>query len=339
MALSILNPTFVTGYNQAYGGIPSVPSPTSTAAEAVGGNLANLPGLTGLAEQVNKFNIGQAAQPYIMGLPNYEQMVGQSSKNIGSLLAGQIPTDVLSQMSQAAAERGINIGSAGSDNVNAALMRALGLTSLDLMGRGETELTGAMARTPTAKLFDPSSMFVTPEQQQAAQMAANIYASAPIPQYAANEAINAARRGAQNAPGFPTQTTPIQTPTTARMSPTTFPTAAPTATATTGATPGYGRLEMSGLDMSEPVGEDSSTWNILASYGIDPSGWNREDAAYVLGIDPQDLDVGSPAVDPYGEGILGQDEYYGDVWGGSSTPADDAAWTQFEQDFWAEYGG
>ena len=169
------------GSNTAYGLVPQVPDPNASAAAAITGDLANLPSLESLAGQTNAFNTQQAINPYIANLPGYSQMVAQSSGNIGSLLQGQIPPDVLNLLSQQGAERGIATGLAGSPNANAATMRALGLTSLGLQQQGEGELTNAIGRTPVPQLFNTAQFMTTPGDEQAAQMQANIYAAAPNP--------------------------------------------------------------------------------------------------------------------------------------------------------------
>lgn len=179
-----------TGSGTPWGMVPQVPDPLSTANLAITGDIANLPSLTDLAGQVNQFNTGQAIAPYIANLPGYQSMVGQSSQNIGSLLRGEIPSDVMSLLAQQAAERGINTGLAGSPNANAAALRALGLTSLGLQQQGEGELTSAIGRTPVPQLFNVAQFLTTPGEEQAAQMAANIYAAAPDPQLQAQELMN-----------------------------------------------------------------------------------------------------------------------------------------------------
>jgi len=171
------------GQGGVWGGVPNVPDPTSTAGAAISGDIANLPALTELAGGINQFNTGQAVAPYIANLPGYQDMVKASSGNIEDLLAGKVPADVISIMQEQAAERGVGGGfGPDSPNTNAAYLRALGLTSLGEKQQGETELTNAIARTPTAPLFNVASFLNSPADEQAAQMYANLYASAPNPQ-------------------------------------------------------------------------------------------------------------------------------------------------------------
>lgn len=182
-------------YAGAYGGIPQVPSPQATQSAVLGGNLTNLPQAQQLASQVNTFNNQQAVAPYIANLPNYQNLLGQTSGNALALAQGQLPPDVVQAIQQQAAERGVMTGSPGSPNANAALLKALGLTSLQAQQTGLSQFGSLMGLTPTGPLFNPASMFVTPEQQQAAQAAANLYASAPIPAQKAAADLAALRSG------------------------------------------------------------------------------------------------------------------------------------------------
>lgn len=178
-------PGSATNYNPIYGGKPNVPNPTSTANAAISGNLGNWSGLYQLGSNINTANQNQLLQNLNLGLPNYNEMTQKASQNIGNELAGQVPQDVVNQIIQSAAERGIATGTTGSPNENTALLRALGLTSLNLQQQGNQDLSAAVARTPQAPLFNYSSMLTTPEEQQQAEMAANLYASAPNPMQSA----------------------------------------------------------------------------------------------------------------------------------------------------------
>lgn len=193
-------PGFLTGSTQggsgAYGAVPMVPNPITTAGSAITGNTANLAALYGLAKPTNTFNAEEAAAQVSQNLPGYKAMLGESSGNILSHLKGVVPDDVLKQLEQTAAERGISVGGgSGSPNSEAALLRALGLTSIGLQSQGEGELTNAIQRTPTAPLFNPASFFVSPQQQQEAASAASLYAAAPNPTEAAQASQAAVAAG------------------------------------------------------------------------------------------------------------------------------------------------
>lgn len=184
-----------TDYSPLYGGKPTVPSPTATAGQAISGNIGNLASIYQLAGSVNQLNEDQLLANLAKNIPGYSGLTATSSRNIQSNLSGQLPSDVVNLIAQQAAERGVATGTMGSPNANAAMLRALGLTSLDLQHTGEQELTQAIQRTPQAPLLDVSRLLVTPEQEQAAQMAASLYASAPTPQGAYQASLGAAAAG------------------------------------------------------------------------------------------------------------------------------------------------
>src|SRR5512143_966044 len=111
-------------WTAAYGGRPIVPSPGASAGAAIGTNLANLSQLYDIGANLNQFQAAQAAGQYAANLPDYSSMLAQSSRNIGSQLRGEVPADVVSQIMQGAAERGIATGQRGpSPNTNAAMLR------------------------------------------------------------------------------------------------------------------------------------------------------------------------------------------------------------------------
>ena len=112
------------------------------------------------AANINKFMANQALQQYNSNLPGYANAVGQRMENAQSMLQGELPQDVINQISQQSAERGISGGQAGGPNSNAAYLHALGLNSLNLMASGSSELSRSIADTPTSELFNPSSLWV-----------------------------------------------------------------------------------------------------------------------------------------------------------------------------------
>ncbi len=122
------------------------------------------PNLSSLTDMINQLNLKAQQTANAGRIPGGAGLEAQSSGNIGSLLSGNIPADVVRNLTQSAAERGIAMGSPGSDNSNSALLRSLGLTSLDLQGEGQKYLSAADARNPGAPIFDPTSQLLTPYQ-------------------------------------------------------------------------------------------------------------------------------------------------------------------------------
>lgn len=173
-----------------------MPNPVGTAGAALSGNIANLGQIYGLTGGLNASLAGQQRGQIAAGLPDYNQMVSQSSANILSQAQGRIPTDVVNQILQTAAEKGILSRGTNDAPVDmTSLIRTLGLTSLGLTNNAEQLLTGAIARTPQPQLVRPENFLVSPEQMQEAQYASNTMASAPIPALAGMAGYGAARQG------------------------------------------------------------------------------------------------------------------------------------------------
>lgn len=304
-----------------YGNIPQVPNPLQLSNQVYQGNLQNLGNLGQLGTGINTQIAQQAALPYQLNLPNYGAMTGKSSQNILSLLQGQVPQDVANQIAQMGAERGVATGSIGSPNSETALLRSLGLTSLGLQQQGESELTGAVARTPTGQQFNPASFLVSPQQQQEAQYLSNLYAAAPDPtQNALAQLQNSLlgygftnqrgyRQPSFQAPaGSPSSVAPV--PAGAGFGRGGVPNPAQTGgTAYASSTPytGMTQSDLDYLGLSDPVANPTSG----QFYG----GFNWMDTPYYgLGLGQSMAYPGDPNV--YG-GPAGQAPFYGGGWFGT----------------------
>lgn len=147
------------GYSSA---TPSVPNPAYQGASAPVTGM-DLGSLTSYINALNQIGSSAANAGRI---PQGTALEKASSKNISSELGGNVPPDVLRQMQQQGAERGVATGTGNSANNNAAYLQALGLTSLDMQQMGQKNLSAADARNPAAPLFDPSSQLISPYQAQ-----------------------------------------------------------------------------------------------------------------------------------------------------------------------------
>jgi hypothetical protein len=165
-------------YNPSYGGIPQVPNPTATQTGALRGNIGNLANIYGITGGIDTSGINTLATATQGAVPG-----------LTARLHGDLPPDVINLLQQQAAERGISTGTGfrGGD-----YLKALGLTSLGVSTDAAKELESEIGRAP---LIDPNRLLVTPEQQQEAQTAANIYGSAPIPSAAAGASLGNAQAG------------------------------------------------------------------------------------------------------------------------------------------------
>jgi hypothetical protein len=178
------NNNFVGGVlGDAYGTKYGIPNPVSTAGSAISGNLSNMYGISNLTTAADTAGAQGVQSEYMSNLPDYMGMLTTATNNASQELSGQVPSDVISELQTAAAERGVSGGQGpNSPNTNAAYLRALGLDSLGMQQQGMKDFNTLYQDTPTGPQFNPSSMMVTPEQQQAAQLAANQEAAAADPQ-------------------------------------------------------------------------------------------------------------------------------------------------------------
>lgn len=150
---------------------PEIVDWQSVLRDAIGTNISNLPMTFDLANQVNQFQTGQFLRGVSTLQPYYKQNQELIGRNAASFARGELPSDVVDSIGRAAAQRGfvngIGMGASGGGPGTALgglNLRNLGLTSLDLSKTG-TQM--AMAANQSAAsmlpaLFDPSSMFISP---------------------------------------------------------------------------------------------------------------------------------------------------------------------------------
>lgn len=191
------------------GYVPEVPDPAESMRRAIEGSQANLGGLYQLGGSLNRWMGEQAKAARELALPGSTDALSKALANVGYELAGQVSPETIANLTTLAAERGISVG-AGSPNANAALMRSLGLTTEGLKRLGLQDLAQTIGLAPVGKQFDPTSMLLTPADQQQWAYLANVLAASPNPedQLAYNEmmakmgleggALSAMPRGSQS---------------------------------------------------------------------------------------------------------------------------------------------
>lgn len=135
-------------------------------------------------------------------LPGYQDILSNIGNTLKSESAGQLPTDVVTQLSQLGAERGVATGSPGSPNSSATLLRSLGLTSLDLTGRAQQGFQGILPTLPGYNIANNPNFYVTPQQSYEAALQAAVFNAAPDPAAAANASLDAVRGGFGAGGGF-----------------------------------------------------------------------------------------------------------------------------------------
>lgn len=145
-----------TGFSPTYGGIPNLPPYTTDTTSMIGENPWA--------------QIGALA-PGALG--NTQAQVA----NIGQNLAGQVSAPDLAQFQQQSAERGVRTGQGGGPNTNAAYLRALGLTQMQLQALGQTQQNQFLSSFPLQR--QQTGTQTTDLSGARAQ-----YGAAPIPAYA-----------------------------------------------------------------------------------------------------------------------------------------------------------
>ena len=165
-----------------FGQVPGVANPIVSASQAVGGNRGNLTNIANLTYGADTIGAAGAKIPFENNLPGYDNLVSTASGNTQSELNGQLPQDVINQITQQAAERGVATGQGvNSDNTNAEMLRSLGLTSLNLQQTGQSDLSRLIGETPTGPQYNPANDFVSPDQEQAALQGVQNAMAAPNP--------------------------------------------------------------------------------------------------------------------------------------------------------------
>lgn len=180
------------GWDPAYGGRVSVPDPLATAKKAIAGNTENWALIQPLADKINTYNLGQVTDQYRQGIPGYDELVKQSSDNISKALKGDL--DYASLRNDAAA-LGIGSGTTGSGFMDVNMLKQTERERQARQAYGEQALSGAVARMPRTPLYDPASMFLTPDQMQDALAAQYRYTAAPDPKAAYENALKYADKG------------------------------------------------------------------------------------------------------------------------------------------------
>jgi hypothetical protein len=159
--------------SNALAGKPSIPAWNTIdlgqqQTKAISENTASLPGLENLATQSNTFSLQQLQSMLTSIIPGYSDITAGVSKDISSMVSGQIPTDVSNQVQDNAAAKSLTGGFGGSGLSGNLTARDLGLTSLNLMGEGISSAESwlsTVSSIASPQMFNMSSMFVTPQQQ------------------------------------------------------------------------------------------------------------------------------------------------------------------------------
>lgn len=131
---------------------------------ALAANQNILPQAQALAGDVNQFNQDQLESLYGQALPGYDRIKQQVSDNISSMTRGELPDDVVNEIYRRSSSQAYAGGFGGTPLGRNLTSRDLGLTSLDLMGRGQDSAQKWLSTT-VAPQMDVTSMFISPMQR------------------------------------------------------------------------------------------------------------------------------------------------------------------------------
>jgi hypothetical protein len=191
-----------TGGQSAYGTVPQPVAPAAAPAAAIGSNLGNLAQLYQLAQGAGAASGAGGSANLNAALPGAGAAQQTALGVVNNDLAGALAPDVVNNIEQIAAERGVSTGAPGSPNTNAALLKDIGLTSQGLQQTGLQDLNALTAAAPTGPQFNPASQFLNPEEALGQENYNSQLESAPNPQAAAMANLTALNRGASGGGGW-----------------------------------------------------------------------------------------------------------------------------------------
>lgn len=128
-------------------------------------NLRNAPGAFQLADLANTFSTEELLKSLEQMLPGFANMRDQITGVLGSKLRGEVPRDVQTLLERNAAEKGVALGTSGSQLNQFDELRNLGLTSLGIQNEGVAQASSWIRSLPQAPKLDFTSMFFTPQQR------------------------------------------------------------------------------------------------------------------------------------------------------------------------------
>ncbi len=126
--------------------------------ETTSTGLAALPGASDLASGFNRSATADLQTALETAIPGYKGIQSDRAGAVGSMIRGEIPKDVQDQVYRKAASKAIEGGFGGTEFARNLTARDLGLTSLDIVGRGLAGATDLIQSTPMARLTQASDI-------------------------------------------------------------------------------------------------------------------------------------------------------------------------------------
>lgn len=140
--------------------------------EVLGTNMNNAAQREQLAARTNRFNVNQARNMYSQMQPYFDSLNRQVGQNVDSYSKGELPADVVANVSRAAASRGLQSGfgqgaraGGAGGSMGSLNLRNLGLTSLQLSQYGTQQAMEAnkLAKYLSPELADSLAWSVSPQ--------------------------------------------------------------------------------------------------------------------------------------------------------------------------------
>lgn len=125
---------------------------------------AALPGAETLINSENTFNADELSKLYEESLPGFKAAQASRLSAVAPLLRGEIPADVVRQIYRNSATRGASGGFSGSPAMGNLNAESLGLTSLDLLTKGNQLFSGIIGSTPMPKVASLQDFLLQPQQ-------------------------------------------------------------------------------------------------------------------------------------------------------------------------------
>lgn len=126
--------------------------------QALGAIDSNQAAAEKTARRTNTFSQGELDRILNQSIPGYSELQSKRAGAASSMLSGDLPPDVARAVRASSASRALEGGYGGSPAGRNLEARDLGLTSLDLIGRGNDMTSGIIGSTPLAKMVGTSDL-------------------------------------------------------------------------------------------------------------------------------------------------------------------------------------
>lgn len=171
-------------------------TPYTTGLDQWLGQSKYIPKFNQILNRTNQTQNNQFQQQLLRTSPNLIQNVRRQGRNTSDFLRGRIPADVLAQVQRGTAEQSLFGGFGNSGMARNLTARDLGLTSLDLMQRGQEGLGFQLGATQSLNPYraDVLNLLMTPQQLLATEIGQNQFGTNVYNQNRMNSASVANQR-------------------------------------------------------------------------------------------------------------------------------------------------